>query len=244
METKKRKTMKKSKLNFIIDGILFLLMGLLTGIGLLIKYVLLSGEDRWIKYGKNVNITFLNMDRHQWGYIHLIVGIVLIVFLVLHIIFHWNMIVCLCKSLISQTIVRVSVVVVFLLLTTVFTVFPFFIKTNVSDLAAGKERFKESAEVNKVVVEKENTEENKLTDVVVEERHKDEHHNIDPSIEVKGYMTLQEVSDKYNVPCDIIKEKLDIPTTISNSSQLGHLRKQYGFKMSEIELIIAGRKDK
>lgn len=55
-------------------------------------------------------------------------------------------------------------------------------------------------------------------------------------------MTLQEISDNYNVPCNLIKEKLDIPTSTYNSSQLGHLRKQYDFKMSEVELIIANHK--
>jgi len=239
------KIMKKSKLNFLIDGVLFLLMALLTGIGLLIKYVLISGEERWIKYGQNVNITFLNMDRYQWGEIHLIVAILLIVFLILHIIFHWNMIVCLCESLISKKIIRISVVIVFTLLTVVLTVFPFFIKIHVSDLAPGIERFKTHANHASMDItdEKENIKsERKIAPAEVEEKHKDEHHNIDPSIEVKGFMTLQEVSDKYDVSCDLIKEKLNIHIAISNSSQLGHLKKQYNFKMSEIELIIANNK--
>lgn len=50
--------MKKTNLNFLIDGVMFLLMGLLTGIGFLIKYVLLHGEDRWIKYGRNVDMSY------------------------------------------------------------------------------------------------------------------------------------------------------------------------------------------
>lgn len=234
--------MKKANLNLIIDGILLVLMGLLTGIGLLIKYVLLSGEDRWIKYGKNVNITFLDLDRHQWGKIHLIVAIVLIVFLILHIIFHWKMIVCLCKCFISNKRFRILVVLVLAILTVVCTVFPFFIKTTVDDLAFGRERFNvhsEHANSDSIIDSKKTK---SSIAAIVEEKHKDEHHNIDPSIEVKGFMTLQEVSDKYEVPCAKIKEVLDIPISTSNTSKLGYLRKQYNFKMSDVELIIVNYK--
>lgn len=237
--------MKKANLNLIIDGVLLVLMGLLTGIGLLIKYVLLSGEDRWIKYGKNVNITFLNMDRHQWGKIHLIVAIVLIAFLILHIIFHWNMIVCLCKNLISNKVVRILLVVSFTIATIGLIVFPFFIKTTIGDLESGKARFKDHIEhVNSDSLR--NAKNRKLDEnhvaTKIEEKHNDGHHNIDPDIEVKGFMTIQEVSDKYGVPCAKIKEALDISVSTPNSSKLGHLKKQYNFKMSDVELIIANHK--
>jgi hypothetical protein len=237
--------MKKANLNLIIDGILFVLMGLLTGVGLLIKYVLLSGEDRWIKYGKNVNITFLDLDRHQWGKIHLIVAIILIVFLILHIVFHWKMIVCLCKGFISNKIFRILVVLVLTILTIVFTVFPFFIKTTIDDLDSGSERFNVYSEHanSDTIIDLKNTKKIKSSVVaIVDEKHKDEHHNIDPSIEVKGFMTLQEVSDKYEVPCAKIKEALDIPISTSNTRNLGYLRKQYNFKMSDVELIIVNYK--
>ena len=55
-------------------------------------------------------------------------------------------------------------------------------------------------------------------------------------------MTLSEISRKYNIPEDYFKSKLDLPSSVSGSDQLGHLRKQYGFKMSEIELIISNYK--
>jgi len=234
--------MKKSILNFIIDAIMFLLMGLLTGIGLLIKYVLLSGEDRWIKYGKNVDISFWDLDRHEWGRIHLIVAIILIVFLFLHIILHWKMIVCLCKSLISGKTIRVITVLAFVVVTVILVIFPFLIQTKVDQLAPGKERFhvysEPDLEKNSSFVKNDKKIENPVV-ATVEEKHKAEHHNIDPSIEVKGFMTIQEVSDKYKISCDVIKKNLNIPTSTANSSKLGHLRKQYNFKMSDLELVIA-----
>jgi len=234
--------MKKSKLNFLIDGIMFLLMGLSTGIGLLIKYVLLSGEDSWIKYGQNVDISFWGLDRHEWGRIHLIVAIILIVFVFLHLIFHWKMIICLCKSLILGKTVRIILVLAFVVITIILVVFPFLIQTEVDDLNPGKEHFhvysKTKSEEISSFVENDKKIENPVV-ATVEEKHKAEHHNIDLSIEVKGFMTIQEVSDKYKISCNKIKEELNIPKSTLNSSKLGHLRKQYNFKMSDLELVIA-----
>ncbi len=238
----------KAKINFIIDAIMFILMGLLAGIGLLIKYVLLSGEERWIKYGHNVDITFWGLDRHEWGQIHLIVAILLVAFLVLHIVLHWNTIVCLYKRIISNRAVRILCALTFMVVTLLLVLFPYFIRVETKELASGRERFQnlpegeyqtksdDSGQPQKSVMKK-----NKL-DADIQEKEEELHHNIDPSIEVKGLMTLSEVSRKYDVPCDHIKQKLNIPLSTSNSSKLGHLRKQYGFKMSELEIIIANYK--
>ena len=242
--------MNKGKLNFIIDAIMFVLMGIIAGLGLLIKYVLLSGTERWIKYGRSVDLTFWGLDRHEWGKIHLILAITLVVFLILHIIFHWKMTISLYKKLISNRSIRIFCALAFSLITLVLICFPFFIHVEIHEMASGKERYKSSVEnaykkeekVNKkseLVTIKEHFDINKSNEEKIEHEH---HHNIDPSIEVKGYMTLSEISRKYNIPEEFIKKELKLPLGVSGSEQLGHLRKQYGFKMSEIELIISNYK--
>ncbi|MGM0666389.1 MAG: hypothetical protein ACQETA_03630, partial [Bacteroidota bacterium] len=65
-----------------------------------------------------------------------------------------------------------------------------------------------------------------------------EHHDIDADIEVLGSMSLINVSLKYNVPVSHILHELDLPSGVSGNEQLGRLRRLYGFKMSDIELII------
>jgi len=238
----------KAKVNFIIDAIMFVLMGFLAGIGLLIKYVLVSGEERWIQYGRNVDIRFWGLDRHQWGDIHLYVAIALIILLVLHIVLHWNMIVCLYKRIIGNRKVRILCGLTFMIVTLLMVLFPYFIRVETSELASGRERFQNlSMKENDLSIDesiqKTKPEKEKVKLVAdVQEKEKELHHHIDPSIEVKGLMTLSEVSRKYNVPSEYIKQKLNIPLSTSNSSKLGHLRKQYGFTMSEIELIIANYK--
>jgi hypothetical protein len=59
--------MKKSKLNLIIDALLLVCMAAITGIGLLMKNVLVPGYKRWDIYGRNVELYFWGLDRHQWG---------------------------------------------------------------------------------------------------------------------------------------------------------------------------------
>ena len=254
--------MSKGKWNFIIDAIMFVLTAAIAGLGLLIKYVLLPGTERWIKYGRSVDLTFWGLDRHDWGRIHLILALVLVALLALHIILHWKLTVSLFKNLINGKKSRIISTISLVVITVVLVVFPFFIQVDVYDIATGRERFysateavipaeEDSKSVEKRSVAKkitdtnetdQKTEEAEKTIQEIEEHEEHEHHNIDPSIEVKGYMTLSEISRKYNIPEDHFKSKLDLPSSVSGSDQLGHLRKQYGFKMSEIELIISNYK--
>jgi hypothetical protein len=240
----------KTKINFIIDAVMFILMGILAGLGLLIKYVLLSGTERWLKYERNVELTFWGLDRHQWGAIHLWIAIALTALLVLHIILHWSMIVCLYKKLMGNKTSRIVCGSVFSVLTLFLVVFPFLIHVDVNEMASGRERFEaehrtvepknkivdEQVEIKKEMETKTKTEPVQL--IVAEEDHDGHHHHIDSTIEVKGYNTLKEISDLYGVPCIYLKNKLNLPESVSNTSKLGNLRKQYGFKMSDIELII------
>ena len=80
----------KGKLNFIIDALMFLLMVAMTGLGFLMKYILVPGKDRPSKFGRQVDLYFMDLDRHEWGKIHLILGFVLLGLLVLHIVLHWK----------------------------------------------------------------------------------------------------------------------------------------------------------
>lgn len=251
----------KGKINFIIDVIMFVLMAILAGVGLLIKYVLLSGEDRWIKYGRNVDLSFWGLDRHEWGAIHLWIAIALVVLLVLHIILHWSMIICLYKRIIGNKTGRVICGSALSVITLLFVVFPFIINVDMAEIAPGRERFgsidkhenqrfidndsdhaisdKNEKQPEQLKVQREA----EVKEAIVKKKHSDEHHEIDPAIEVKGYQTLNEVSELYNIPNGVITKKLNIPESTPGSSKLGHLRKQYGFTMSDIELIIHNYKN-
>ena len=236
--------MSKSKINFLIDSLMFLCMSGIAGIGFLMKIVLIPGEDRWIKYGKNVEIYVFNMDRHQWGTIHLVIALVLLGLLLLHTILHWKLIVCLFSKLITNKSTRKLITIVFVFISIFLFLFAFIVKPEIGEIIQGQGRLVTD---EKIISETEITDmgdnnavikdisKDTLTDA--EDSH-ERHNRSDKVIEIRGYMTIREVSLANDVPSNYIKKKLNIPETVSDNQSLGVLRKEYGFRMSDIEKII------
>ena len=98
----KLKGTTKSKLNLSIDIVMFLLLVTMAGIGFLMKYVVVSGEERNVIYGNQTELEFFGLTRHQWGSIHLIISIIFLVLLSLHIILHWKLIVSIFNSMFTS----------------------------------------------------------------------------------------------------------------------------------------------
>ena len=132
--------MKKSKLNLIIDALLLLCVAAIVGIGLLIKYVLVPGYQRWEIYGRNVSLFLWGLDRHQWGTIHFIIGLVFLALLVLHIVLHWQMVVGIYRKLIPNRFARWITALILLVVTILLFAFPYFVKPKVIEQGRGKGR--------------------------------------------------------------------------------------------------------
>ncbi len=60
----------------------------------------------------------------------------------------------------------------------------------------------------------------------------------DTSLEIRGSMTLQEVSRQYHIPTAVLKEQLKLPPSVPDNERLGRLRRSYNFNMSEVERLI------
>ena len=129
--------MKKAKLNLVIDALLLLCMAAMVGIGLLMKYVLVPGFKRWEIYGRNVELYFLNLNRHEWGTIHLVIGYVFLLLLALHIILHWSLIVSIYQKLIPNRSARWITAIIIIVLTIALIVFSYFIEPEVQEGGAG-----------------------------------------------------------------------------------------------------------
>jgi hypothetical protein len=235
-------------------------MAAIAGIGLLMKYVLIPGHDRWIKYGENVELYFFNMDRHEWGAIHLVIAFVLLGLLLLHTILHWKLILSLFRKLVSGTLARKLVTSIFVFTSALLFLFAFFVKpeigeiiqgqgrlvtdeniisdTEITDIHDNKAAIKDDDVVAKYSKNKSITEND---DSVISKETEDSHerHNrSDTDIEIRGYMTIGEVSLANDVPSNYIKKKLNIPESVSDNQRLGLLKRDYGFRMSDIEKII------
>ncbi|MBU1012266.1 MAG: DUF4405 domain-containing protein [Bacteroidetes bacterium] len=232
--------MKKAKVNLVIDAVMLVAMMAILGIGFLVKYILLTGQEKWDKLGENYELTLFSLDRHAWSQIHFILGIVLIGLLILHIILHWKIMIKIYETLIKKKALRIFCTSALLVISIILAIFPFFLN---ADLGAPVTRY-QNREVNMV---KEINNEIKLGDIheptvdkpQIATQHKhDIHEELPSNIQVTGSMTLIEVSRKYQVPVDHLKNALSIPVSTSNQEKLGQLRRVIGFRMSMVEEII------
>ena len=132
--------MNKAKVNLVIDALLLLCVAGITGVGLLMKYMLIPGYLRWEVYGRNVGLYLWGLDRHQWGMIHLVIGLVFLGLLVLHVVLHWSMIVGIYYKLIPSRCGRWVTAVVIVLVTAVLLFFSYFVKPEVTEQEHGKGR--------------------------------------------------------------------------------------------------------
>lgn len=118
--------MKKTTINFVINILMMLCMSALVGIGFLIKFNLISGQESWLKYGENYHLIMLGMNRHEWGTVHLVIGLAFLVLLLFHVILHWKSISCMCSKIFNRKSIRQLVVSVFILICVLLMAFPFF----------------------------------------------------------------------------------------------------------------------
>jgi len=116
----------KNQMNLVIDAVMFLVLTAIAGLGLLMKFILIPGYKRVELYENDVEFYFLGLTRHDWGNVHLWLGFIFLSLLLLHIILHWNMIVCIFRQMVSGRNLRTILAIVigtaglFLLLSPLF----------------------------------------------------------------------------------------------------------------------------
>jgi hypothetical protein len=236
--------LKKSKLNFLNDILMFIVMLSMAGLGFLMKYILIPGKDRWLKYGSDVDLYFLGLDRHEWGTIHLILGFILLGLLILHIVLHWKTIISFFKNFIINLTLRRIFISIYIILCFILFIFPFFIQVEVVEVARGQ-----GYHNTKITVQSNTTtlkqNEKLKKEIPIKDKSKNKfdkienrtgHNNYD--IDIRGNMTLVEISRQYNIPLEYLKNKLNIESTTSDQMKLGWLRREYQFTMNELRKII------
>ena len=121
----------KAKLNLIIDALMALLLAAIAGLGFLINWVLIPGEERPAVYGSRPDLYWLGWDRHQWGDVHLVLGITLLALMVLHVVLHWGQVVGIWRRMVGNRVARVALAVVLFLLIVALMAFPVFVTPEV-----------------------------------------------------------------------------------------------------------------
>lgn len=101
--------MKRSTINFVVDLAGFLVLLCLVITGSIVHWVLppgTGGRGRELSGGQGREQVkeLLGMGRHDWGDIHLWLGITFVVLMAVHLILHWSWIKCYMGSLFSRPI--------------------------------------------------------------------------------------------------------------------------------------------
>ncbi|QGY47646.1 DUF4405 domain-containing protein [Maribellus comscasis] len=237
----------KSKINLVIDGVMLILLALIIGGGLMIKYVLLPGFKRNVLYGSDAELYFWGLDRHQWGSIHLYLGFVFLFLLFLHVILHWKMIVGIFSQMIKGQISRKIISVCIGGVALFFALAPLLLRPEVMPLERkynhrqNTENFiremqpmlptQPSAQAFQRTAEKSN-EEQKRSHLI---------HDFS-KLEIFGSMTLEEVSQKYSIPLNRLAGTLNIPLNKSGE-RIGRLKRRYGFEIIELKETITQLKE-
>ena len=256
---------KITAINFIVNVFLFLVMAAIGGIGLLMKYKLVSGEERWEIYGSNPDLYLWGWDRHEWGDIHLILGYVFFGLLFLHIFLHWSQIKGIYQVMIKARSWQLILVILFVILSLFMLFFAFITPIDVVPLKAGEGRNQlesgrhdgtdadfvagrgrevpgSAADEDHLVsgtsgTGGENLEPPPQNQAPREEQGLHEDHE-ERSLEIYGTHSIGEIAERYNVPAELLKKALGIPVDRPDSERLGRLRRQYGFHMSDVERFI------
>ncbi|MBN1159501.1 MAG: DUF4405 domain-containing protein [Bacteroidales bacterium] len=235
----------KTNINFIIDAIMFVNMMAMAGIGFLIKYTLVPGYKENEIYGRDVDLYFLGMDRHEWGKIHLAISLFFIFLLALHIILHWKTIVSFFRRLFADKKKRTIIAPVFLVLSFLLITFSFMVKPDIETVYTGSGQM-HGRENTAPLLPSDNLSTEEEPEIIPEDHSatsesasgSDSEHVHSKEYAVNGTMTLMEVGNLYNVPTAFILYELNIPENIPVNTRLGLLRRSYGFTMSDVELII------
>ena len=229
---KRKLIYNKTKLNFVMDALLFLDFSAMIGIGLMIKYVLLTGEQKKEIFGVNFEQTFLGLNRHGWGNIHLYLGFIFLGLILLHIIIHWSLIVAMFKKFFERFRMKKSIAFLFTSVCFLLIVVPLFILP-----VNGKMGNEQSDIEHENQLPSENFHKKNTKDKISQNEFNTEARE-ETKLTIRGYMSIADVCTNFNIPSEYLKEKIGVSSVISNNTALSTLRKQYGIKMREIKNII------
>jgi len=123
--------MTRARLNFLIDIVMAVLMAAVAGIGFLINWILIPGEERPAVYGSRPDLYWLGLDRHEWGDVHLALGIALVGLIVLHVALHWAQVVGIWRRMVASGPVRVVLALALLVLLLALMAFPTLVRPEV-----------------------------------------------------------------------------------------------------------------
>jgi hypothetical protein len=205
--------MKRTHVNFVIDGAAFVAFLALMSTGLVLNFQLPPGSGglHGMGTGHGANEREISLlwqsTRHEWGQIHLWIAWALIAILALHLLLHWNWIVCVVRGKRSEASgIRFGLGLASAVALVIAAAIPLIAPTST---ATRGELQQQSGIVSDGT-------ENAVTDI-------------------RGSMTFGEVADELNVTPQQLAQRLNLPDDTSPDEQIGRLLRRHGKRMSDLK---------
>jgi len=239
--------MNRTDRKFLVDTLLFVCLGGLVAIGLLMGFYLAEGP---IQAGKSKY--FLGLHRHQWGKIHFYVSLILVILMIVHLALNWSWIKGKARLLFKKkaaamlgliAIAPIAVLAVFWLTQTkndpAFELYgrgagrdaktsARMAQTEPQERPLGERprRGREAAPIKERIPEAEAS---------AQVLHDDDRVLLPDGREIMitGQSSLRRIERETGIPARMIVDKLGLPPGVSLDENLGRLRRQYGFAITE-----------
>jgi hypothetical protein len=214
--------MKRTQLNFAIDGAAFFAFLLLLSTGLLLQYQLPVGsgglEGRGAGHGaggREISLLW-GWTRHEWGQIHYWIAGLLVTVLATHVILHWKWIVSVVKGAHNDSSgYRFGVGLASLVGLGLLAVMPLVSNTEHTTRRALVEQRNSNAAISEG----------------------------QQTADLRGSMTVQEVAQTIHLSVAELLGQLGLPADTDQSERIGRLLRQHGMQMSDLHGLRQSSKD-
>jgi len=222
--------MRRSVLNFVLDGVSFLVMLAMIGTGLVMRFVLPPGTGGRGR-GEEPTKLLWGLGRHDWGDVHFWLAVVLLVLLAVHVALHWTWICNLVRRLVLRTpaedaawSTRRNLYGAVALLVVIVLIGGFlWLAAMSAEQRPGEPEHRRAAPRGPW-----RPQADPAGGASRESRARGR------GTDVQGWMTLRQVAASAGVPAAYVIRQLGLPEDVRQDEQLGQLRRRYGFRMDDL----------
>lgn len=210
--------MHRGKTNYLVDVLTFGVILAMTATGLILRFVLPPGSG-----GRALG----QWTRHDWGDLHFWLAAGLGAIIVLHVALHWAWICGLTHRLFSSNPSSHPTSA---------------LKRNLAGLAflggiavvlAGMTWWASQMVSDRPLAHR-GPNGNRASVVRAAEDHEVGSGQHTTNSRIQGSMTLGQVAQSANIPVELLRDRLGLPSSVAADARLGHLRRHYGFRMSDV----------
>lgn len=214
--------MKRVRLNFVIDAMAMASFLFLASTGVLLRYQLPPGSGGLHGRGTGPGeagqsvLAVWGYTRHEWGSIHYWIACAMMAVLVIHIFLHWKWVFYVVRGRkTDRSGMRLGLGLFGLVMLLLMTIAPWLASTS----AQSREQLQQAAEAG------------------IEHEGEPEYGGL--ADELRGSMTLEEISLASGLSVSQMVAELGLPEDVSPTAHVGQMLRSYGLHMRDLRQIVA-----